>query len=325
MTGLVLSILVATVGVVGSAIFSGLETGLYVVDRVRLAVRSGRGVRNASALEAEIERPERLLSALLIANNAANFAGSLGVAAVLSMFVVSDWWVVILNTLVVVPLLFIFGETIPKDLFRTRADQWMLAFTPILVWIRRVLTFFGLVPLLGIVAKLVQSLIRSPQGIDPTARARVSRLFRESAESGALTEEQLDLADRVMSLRRLTVAGEMTPWRQVVTATEPEIERDASRLARRTRRSRLPVLGDDGRVVGIASVQELLLGNRPADEVLDRAVIRFSPETPAMTALELLRVDRRPIGIVEGTDGRPLGVITLKDLVEPLLGDLRAW
>ncbi|MHC4246785.1 MAG: DUF21 domain-containing protein, partial [Planctomycetota bacterium] len=111
MTGLVLSILVATVGVVGSAIFSGLETGLYVVDRVRLAVRSGRGVRHASALEAEIERPERLLSALLIANNAANFAGSLGVAAVLSMFVVFYWWVVILNTLVVVPLLFIFGET----------------------------------------------------------------------------------------------------------------------------------------------------------------------------------------------------------------------
>ena len=325
MTGLLGAILVALVGVVGSAIFSGLETGLYVIDRVRLAVRAGRGARNASALEAEIERPERILSSLLIANNAANFAGSLGVAAILSSFVVSDWWVVVLNTVVVVPLLFIFGETIPKDLFRTRSDQWMLAFTPVLVWLRRGLTILGLVPLLGLVAKIVQSVIRSPRGIDPTARARVSRLFRESAESGALTEEQLDLADRVMSLRRLTVAGEMTPWRQVVTAREPDIERDVGRLAGRTRRSRLPVLGADGRVVGIASVQELLLGDRPAAEVLDRAVIRFDPDTPAMTALELLRVDRRQIGIVESADGRPLGVITLKDLVEPLLGDLRAW
>ena len=44
-----------------------------------------------------------------------------------------------------------------------------------------------------------------------------------------------------------------------------------------------------------------------------------------MVALEILRVDRRPLGIVESIEGRPLGVVTLKDLVEPLLGDLRAW
>ncbi|MFB0987144.1 MAG: hypothetical protein QMB94_12665, partial [Phycisphaerales bacterium] len=51
----------------------------------------------------------------------------------------------------------------------------------------------------------------------------------------------------------------------------------------------------------------------------------IAPETSAMVALEILRVDHRPLGIVESIEGRPLGVVTLKDLVEPLLGDLRAW
>ena len=215
LTSIITPIVIAVLGIVASVIFSGLETGLYVVDRVRLAVRAGRGDRNAVRLEAEVEEPERLLSALLIANNAVNYAGSLGIAAILSMFVVSEWTIVGLNTLLVVPLLFVFGETIPKDLFRTNADHWMLRFTPQLVWMRRAMTVIGLVPLLGVVARIVQLLIRTPKGIDTTARARVSRLFRESAESGALTEEQLDLADRVLSMRRLTVSGEMTPWRQV--------------------------------------------------------------------------------------------------------------
>jgi putative hemolysin len=318
-------IILAVAGIFASAIFSGLETGLYVVDRVRLAVRAGRGDRNAVRLEAEVEEPERLLSALLIANNAANYAGSLGIAAILSMFVVSEWTIVGLNTLLVVPLLFVFGETIPKDLFRTNADHWMLRFTPQLVWMRRAMTVIGLVPLLGVVARIVQLLIRTPKGIDTTARARVSRLFRESAESGALTEEQLDLADRVLSMRRLTVSGEMTPWRQVITATEAALAEDPTRLTARTRRSRLPVVDGQGGVVGVVMVQDLLLGRKSIEEMLDRNIPRFAPETSAMVALEILRVDHRPLGIVESIEGRPLGVVTLKDLVEPLLGDLRAW
>jgi putative hemolysin len=318
-------IILSIAGIVASAIFSGLETGLYVVDRVRLAVRAGRGDASAVQLEAEVEEPERLLSALLIANNAANYAGSLGVAAILSAFVVSEWAVVGLNTLLVVPILFVFGETIPKDLFRTNADHWMLRFTPPLVWMRRAMTVIGLVPLLGVVAKIVQLLIRTPEGIDTTARARVSRLFRESAESGALTEEQLDLADRVLSMRRLTVAGEMTPWRQVIRTPESALGEDPTRLTARTRRSRLPVVDGTERVIGVVTVQDLLLGRKSIDEMLDRNIPRFAPDTSAMVALEILRVDRRPLGIVESIEGKPLGVVTLKDLVEPLLGDLRAW
>ena len=187
------------------------------------------------------------------------------------------------------------------------------------------MTVIGLVPLLGVVARIVQLLIRTPKGIDTTARARVSRLFRESAESGALTEEQLDLADRVLSMRRLTVSGEMTPWRQVITATEAALAEDPTRLTARTRRSRLPVVDGQGGVVGVVMVQDLLLGRKSIEEMLDRNIPRFAPETSAMVALEILRVDHRPLGIVESIEGRPLGVVTLKDLVEPLLGDLRAW
>lgn len=317
-------ILVASVGVAASAICSGLETGLYVVNRVRLAVRAGRGEHAAARLEQELERPERLLATLLIANNTANYAGSLGVAAIIESFAVPIWAVVVLNTAVVVPILFVLGETVPKDLFRTRADGWMPRFAMPLWFARRLLTLAGLVPLLTVVSDIVRRLVRAAPEDAGSPRARVTRFIRESHASGSLTEAQLDLADRALAMRRRTVGTEMTPWRQVAVVPRSQASADARAIARSTVRSRLPVM-EGGRVVGLVGVQDLLLGGGSTADTLDPEVPRFAPSTPAFTALESLRRSRRPMGIVEDRGGRPLGVVTLKDLVEPLLGDLRAW
>jgi putative hemolysin len=318
------AITIAAGGVVASALCSGLETGLYVVNRVRLAVRAGRGERRAARLERELERPDRLLATLLIANNAANYAGSLGVAAVIETLVAPIWAVVVLNTLVVVPILFVLGETVPKDLFRTRADQWTPRFVTGLTVARTIFTVVGLVPLFAVISNLVRWLIGERSEDVGSPRARVTRFIRESHASGSLSEAQLDLADRAMAMRRRTVSGEMTPWRQVVTVSLHEHSVDGRSVARRTLRSRLPVL-DRGRVVGVVEVQDLLLNGGDLVAATNSMVPRFTPTTPAFAALESLRRQRRPVGIVEDASGRPLGLVTLKDLVEPLLGDLSAW
>ena len=198
---IVVSGIIALVGVIGSAVFSGLETGLYVVNRVRLAVRAGHGDRSADRLETELEHPERLLATLLIANNAANYAGSLGVAAILNSFELSATGVIVLNTLLVVPVLLVFGETIPKDLFRPRADNWIPRFVGPLRGARVMLTIIGLVPLLSLVDRLVQRLVGGDPGDRLGPRARMAWFIRESAASGSLSPAQLDLALRAQPLR----------------------------------------------------------------------------------------------------------------------------
>ncbi|MCP4837427.1 MAG: DUF21 domain-containing protein [Phycisphaera sp.] len=321
---LLVSLVVAILGVLGSAIFSGLETGLYVVNRVRLAVRASRGDRSAVRLESELEHPDRLLSTLLILNNAANYAGSLGVAAILNSFGLSAAGVVVLNTALVVPVLFVFGETVPKDLFRTRADLWIPRCVGPLRMARRSLTVIGLVPMLSLVDRLVQRLVGGDPGDRVGPRARMTWFIRESAASGSLTPAQLDLADRALSMRHLAVTSEMTPWRQVVTVRKADLTTDPRAIAGRTMRSRLPVTDGSGRVIGVVGVQDLLLG-REFNDSIDQSMPRLGPGTPVFVALETLRQARRPMGIVEDSSGRPLGIVTLKDLVEPLLGDLRAW
>ncbi|MBQ71727.1 MAG: hypothetical protein CMJ67_02355 [Planctomycetaceae bacterium] len=321
---IVVSLIVAIIGVIGSAIFSGLETGLYVVNRVRLAVRAGHGDRSAARLESELEHPERLLATLLIANNAANYAGSLGVAAILNSFELSATGVILLNTALVVPILLVFGETLPKDLFRTRADNWIPRFVGPLRVARRVLTIIGLVPLLSLVDRLVQRVVGGDPGDRLGPRARMAWFIRESAASGSLSPAQLDLADRALSMRHLAVTSEMTPWRQVVTVREGDLDGDPRAIAQRTMRSRLPVIDSSGRVLGVIGVQDLLLG-RNSKACIDDSIPRLGPGTQVFVALETLRQARRPMGVVEDGAGRPIGIVTLKDLVEPLLGDLRAW
>ena len=83
-------LLVAFTGLLLSALCSGLEIGLYTINRVRLAVRSGRGDRRAVRLDRELRDPGRSLTTLLIGNNIANYLGSLGIMALLKSSGLSD-------------------------------------------------------------------------------------------------------------------------------------------------------------------------------------------------------------------------------------------
>ena len=325
---ILIPIAVAALGIAGSAVASGYETGLYVLNRVRLAVRAGRGEPRAVRLKREIEHPERLLSTLLVVNNIANYAGSLGIAAILSSTTgLCTIGVVVLNTVLVVPLLFIFGETLPKDLFRIHADSWSYRLATPLVWVRYLLTICGLVPLMTVVGRLCARIFGAPSGFESGPRSRMAQLLRESVGSGGLSSEQATLADRALAMDRRTVANEMTPWRSVVAIKQRDGKAGVQAAPMRTERSRLPVIGDDGQVLGTVEVLKSLLQPEQDLETLIEPVPRIPSDTRVLEALEQLRTERKPMAVVMGTGANPapVGIVTLKDLVEPLMGDLQAW
>ena len=325
---ILIPIVITVIGVAGSAIASGYETGVYVLNRVRLAVRAGRGEARAVRLKQELEHPERLLSTLLVVNNIANYAGSLGVAAILSSATgLGTVGVVILNTILVVPLLFIFGETLPKDLFRIHADVWAYRLATPLLWTRRILTVCGLVPLMASVGQMAAWVLGASSGLESGPRSRMAQLLRESVGSGGLSSEQASLADRALAMDRLTVANEMTPWRGVVTINARDGKEGVQAAPRRTERSRLPVTVEGGGVIGTVEVLKALLHPEASIEELLEPVPQIPADTRVLQALEELRLQRKPMAIIvgEGADPRPLGIVTLKDLVEPLMGDLQAW
>jgi len=320
------AILAIALGGLGcSALCSGLETGLYTINRVRLTVAAARGERRAIRLQNELAQPERILASLLIGNNVVNYIGTLAVATLLDRAQLGPVASVVVNTLVVVPLLLVFGEVLPKDLFRTFTDRWTYRLSGLLVGLRSLLSWIGLLALLRGVAGLATRFLGDERPSGPSARQKVAHLLQEGARSGVLSGEQLSLVDRALEMRRRTVVGEMVPWSRVITLRLEASPAERSKVIRERPFSRLPLVDGQGRVRGmLQAIDAILERDRPTADLL--RPIEFLPaEMPAAEAIRRLRQSRQRFAVVGRPDARPLGVVALKDLIEPLTGDLRAW
>ncbi|MEE2682185.1 MAG: CNNM domain-containing protein [Planctomycetota bacterium] len=318
--------LVALTGLLLSALCSGLEIGLYTINRVRLAVRSGRGDRRAVRLDRELREPGRSLTTLLIGNNIANYLGSLGIMALLKSAGFSDTRAIVIDTLILVPVLFIFAETLPKDLFRTHTDRWTYLFSLPLQTARQLLSLIGVVPAVHGTARFLQRLVDPSSDAPVGGRQRVAELLREGVGSGLLSSSQGELLDRAVLVHQSTAGSEMISWREVATLPLSSDRATREQVIRTRAFSRLPVVDRGGRVRGLLHVIDAMLQSDASTESLIRPTIEVSSSTSTFEALERMREARLRLAIVVDPDTRrPVGVISVKDLVEPLIGPIRDW
>lgn len=340
-------LIVAMIGIGLSALFSGMEIGLYTLNRVRLTVRASHGDIRAQRLRAMLSRPNRMLSTILIGNNAANYAGSFGIAAILDLYGVATISAILINVAIVVSVLFVFGETLPKDLFRTYTDHWSYAMSGFVTWCERVVTWSGLGPIVERAGALTARLVGTPADeagtIPGVARQRISHLIKEGIAVGLLSESQTTLADRALAMRERSVSSEMVPWPSVVALDVDAPPQQRTALIRRHPFSRFPVVerttgprtgprtdprngAERFRVVGLISMLDVLLEpDKPTRELL-RPTIEVKPQTPLHAALSRMREQGCAMSIVTRKhDKRPLGIVTVKNLIEPLTGELSAW
>jgi putative hemolysin len=325
--GLVLGAVVA-LGL--SAFFSGTETGIYCLNRVRLNVRTARQHPGARRLTALMQRPQELVITTLVGTNVADYLATVCVTALLLHVAAAQNLAEVYATAILTPLILVFGGIIPKDWFQRQADRLMYPLALPLTGCRQAVRWTGLMWALG---RLTESLIRwiDPSGVaaetDLLPRARVRRLLSEGAVSGGLSPFQRDTLERVMNISRVRVADVMVP-RQRAAIVPIEISRDGLlRIARMAHFSRLPVYRDNPRrIVGIVNVYDVLTDDEEkpiADYVQEVTVLRASETVPA--ALLKLQQVRQVMGIVTDRAGNCLGLFTMKDLVEEIVGDLEAW
>ncbi|MEM9882827.1 MAG: CNNM domain-containing protein [Planctomycetota bacterium] len=316
-------------GFLGSALYSGMETGAYTINRVRLQVLADGGQRAAVALRRLVDRPATLLATLLIGNNLANYLGTFGLAVILESMALSDWQSILLNTLIVTPLLFVFGETLPKDTMAAHSDRLMPPLTNVLVVSQKLFTWVGLVPVVRLFSTGVLRLLGQPGGEAVFApRKRVEMLVREGVGTGLLSDEQSAIADRVLRLGGRRVRQEMVPWAEAVTVPADADGAAVWARADRSGRSRFPVVDEAGAVVGVLDCFDALIHERdacpPARELM-RPAATLPADMPLRPALARFQREKLALAVVTDDNGRPVGVVTVKDLVEPITGELASW
>ncbi len=313
------------VGLTGTALCNGVELGAYTLNRVRLDLRSNRRPpdRAALILREEVGKPDRLLATVLIFTNLFGYLASAGVTGLLTHSGYPDGATVAINFAILAPTIFVWADCVPKELFRLEADRLTYRLAGFVRGMRLLATWTGVLWVVGGLARAVERLagLRRERLHLSDARQRVAALLREGASAGALSESQATLLDRALVFGRATVGSEMVPWNKVRPIG---LEWDRARLidvAAGLNHARIPVVGKDGRVVGVIRQLDLAIWpNKTVAELLS-PVARFSPRTPVFDALAEMVRTGAGMGVVE-SDGRPVGLVTTKDLVEPLIGDL---
>ena len=306
-----------------SGFFSGSETALIGISRERvhlLATEDPRGPK----LEQLVSEPERMLSTLLVANNAVNVL-SASVATILFVSLIGETWGPWLATAVMTAVLLIFGEITPKTIAARHPEQFSLRVAPTIWNLSIVLT-----PIASFFSAITRALLRllridaGNAGAGPT-EDDIRALAALGERGGQIEEAEREIIDALFHLADRSVREVMTPRLDIVTLGMP-LSIDAVRSAvSETGHSRFPVTGSDlDGLVGIVHVKDVLQ-NGATGTVSD--VIRppqYIPETMSvLDTLGEMRQHRYAMAVVVDEHGGVEGIVTIKDLVSELVGELQ--
>ncbi len=321
----------AALGLVGCGLCAGLETGVYCLNRVRLQVRAHQGWASARILARLMSPPNALIASLLIGTNLATNVATSATGIVLEAQGLDEFQVILFDWIIVTPLLMVFAETLPKDLFAAQADRIVYPFARPLLLMRRFFTWIGAIPAINALNWLVQKLLdRKRKKIAAPAlhpRLRVGTLVKEGVGFGLLSDEQSSMVERVLSLSDRTLRDEMVPWEKVVTVRTGDPSSVLWALAENTRYSRFPLVDEGGRVVGVVNLYDALQFSKvqcpPLTQLAGQALL-LDRKMPLRAALAKLQSSHVGLAVVVKGE-RPMGVVTVKDLIEPITGELANW
>jgi putative hemolysin len=318
-----------------AGLFAGAETGIYRLSRLRLRLGVAKGRWSAILLSTALHDSSGLLLALLLGTNLSDYLATSFITSMFLDIVASEHAAELYATLLTAPLLFIFSELIPKNVFLHRADRLTFLVAPLLYVSHKVFTWCGVVPLLKLASRLFARLLGSPIPSAVTLTAsqaqQVRAILRDTREEGLLSTIQSEMLDRIVNIPTLRLDTVMVPLARVQMV---DIHSDRALLLEQLRqhaRTRLLVWQEAPEyIVGFVDVYEALGAGEefPSVEKYLRPLRSLDAGTPIIAALDAMRRERHKIVLVTRRRGRrelPVGIVTMKDLVEELMGELAEW
>lgn len=312
--------LIFFVGLLLSAFFSGVETGFYRVPRMRLVVDAVGGDRTARGLLWASNHPEAFVATALVGNNVANYlASSAIVAAAGALMPAAGLAAEMTLTLALSPVVFIFGELLPKRAFLTAPYRLLRRCAGGLLVASVALAAPSSV--LWLASRALS--LATGSSFEPlrvaVRRRELTDAFEEGHAVGLLSPAQRDLAQATFSLGGRPLRTFMT-----LVARQPRLAaratpEDALRLARRLRADALPIEPS-----GASKLHEYVRASRivaadgAASALPTEAMSHFEESTPFLKALTQLESTGQPLAAVVGAGGRVTGYVHLSRMQSAL-------
>jgi Mg2+/Co2+ transporter CorB len=307
-----------------SAFFSSAETAMMALNRYRLRHQARKGHRSAQCVMRLLERPDRLLGIVLLGNQFANILAS-SVATVICIRYFGDMGVIV-STISLTFVILIFGETAPK----TVAVLYPLHIAYVSAWILRILLWV-LYPFVWTINTLANGVLMlfgikvHKHHIEPLTAEELRTLLLEG--SGKIANKYQHMLLRILDLEQVTVEDVMVPRNEIYGI---DLQDDWGTILKRLRESEygcVPLYEETiDRVKGLLDLHYLI---GMSDQALSKnkllelsSSVYFVPEVALLNRqLVNFQNEHRQFGLVVDEYGEVQGVVTLRDVLEEIVGE----
>lgn len=311
-----------------SFLLSGMEAGVFALNRLRIRRLARNGQPSAQILNGFLEKPERFLWTILVGNTLANFIILGWILAELHFIFLHRPLLIVALFSVIVFLFYVFFDLLPKMLFRAHPNVLCLSAARGF----RIMNF-----MLGPIVLLVEDVSKiilhwtggqAFKGQLFGNREEMRAMMRESGQ--VLTDDEHTMINRILDLQHFTVGQVAKPLTETPTVEAATPLRDALALARTNSISRLPVWEvRDGkrRIGGLLDIRPLVYREhldveKPASAYMMPAVF-INEGVRLEVALRLMQRAGQRTAIVLSRDRREIGVVKLRDILQVMFGEMK--
>ena len=318
-----------------AGLFAGAETGLYRLSRLRLRLGVEKKRLSFVILGRCLRDSSGLLLSMLICTNLAYYLTT-SIVTYVFLKAGTEHRAELFATLLTAPTLFVFSELIPKNIFFYRADSLMPYLSPLLYVFHKLLSFCGVVPLLKFISGFFVRLAgaaSSPKSVITSAqRHKVQAILQDTREEGILSSVQTDIINRLVSISNIRIKSVMIPIDNVQMV---DVNSDNSALLSKLKKcafTRLTVIENRAEnIIGFINIYETLSSSEQFANLQKfvKPIRKVDANTTVTDTINIMQRENQKIVLVTkiGRAGqeRPIGIVTMKDLVEELLGELAEW
>ena len=317
-------IIIMAICLVLSAYFSATETAFSTMNKTRMKTLAEKNNKRAQLALILVERYDRLLSTILIGNNIVNILlSSLGTLFFISLLHGNNELGSTVATIVITLLVLIFGEITPKNLAKDFPERFAMFSAPIL-------HFFTLIllPLNVIFSawKLLLSKIIKSEKQDKISQEELLMFVEEVEQEGSIDTEEGDLLRNAIEFTAQKAEDILTHRVDLIGISKHGTKEEAARLFSDTKFSRLLVYEDSiDNIVGILHQKNFYTAEGITDKRIEELMTPpiFVHQTVTIDdLLRQLQSQKSHIAVVLDEYGGTLGIVTMEDILEELVGDI---
>ena len=308
-----------------SAFFSSAETALTTVNRVRVRTLIDEGNRRAAVLQKVLDNYSKMLSSILIGNNVVNLYAS----ALTTTLAMKLWgnYAVSIATGVLTLVVLLCGEIVPKNAATLNAEKISLAYARIIYYLMKLLT-----PLIYIVDRLSVGImillhVDPNKKKDQITESELKTYVDVSHEDGVIESEEREMIYNVFDFSDAVAKDIMIPRIDMSTINVEAGYEELLGVFKEYMYTRIPVYQDDNdNIIGLVNIKDFILvedrENFKITDILRDAYYTYEFKKTADLMIEM-REKRFNVAFVLNEYGSCVGMITLEDLLEEIVGEIR--